>query len=152
MAWTTPPTFVDGSTATETQLNALLQDVEYLKDVTQQVNPPFGSWALNSSDADEDHNTWFIIHTARYLHFQIELISGDIQDIAIRYNDQNVWEDATNRASPYTYEGYVDLNDTGVITPTPTNGEEYSIWVTTDGNPTCVVRVNYIIEYSETTL
>lgn len=152
MSWTTPPTFADGSTVTAAQLNALIDNVEYLKDLALQVNPPFGSWALNSDDANEDHNTWYIIHTGRYLHFQIELLGGDIQDISIRYNDSNVWEDATNRTWPYIYEGYVDLNDTGVITPTPTYGEEYSIWVVTDGNPSCEVRVNYIIEYNETAL
>jgi hypothetical protein len=152
MAWSTPPTFVDDATVTAAQLNTLKGDIEFLASVTSQVNAPFGSWALNSDDANEDHNTWYIIHTARYLHFKIELLGGDIQDIAIRYNDLNVWEDATNRTWPYTYEGYVDLNDTGVITPTPDYGEEYSIWVTTDGNPSCEVRVDYIIEYSETTL
>ena len=152
MAWTTPPTFADGATVTAAQLNALSANCVYLSQMLLGANIPFGSWALDVDDADEHNNMWYVTHMHRYLHYKIRLTAGDLTEVSIRYNNLNVWGDSGSFASPHTYEGYVDLHDTGVITPTPTYGVDYSVWAVTDGDPAADVTVDYIIESSETIL
>lgn len=153
MAWTTPPTLSDGTVGTDEDLNILVEDIEYLYTLDLLVSNIGFNGLTSTNDLNEDDHRGSFIHLHRYLHFHIELEQGTIQDLVIRYNDYNVYEDASNHSAPYVYDGYVDLYDTGVLAVTPDIGDVCTVWANIDfTSGTNEVHVQYIIESPETIL
>lgn len=155
MAWTTPPTFADTPSAAPTaaDFNALVNDVIELSAASAEVNPPFASVYTQDGDVGENDANWFIRHTHRYLHWSATIITGSTADFHVYFNGVAVYTDATNRATNYVYEGYVDLNDTGVIATTPTIGDWYKIHLDIEeDSASLALLVAYIVESPETSL
>lgn len=155
MAWTTPPTFVDTPSGppTATDFNTLVNDVIEMAGASAEVNPPFASVYTEDGDVGEDDANWYIRHTHRYLHWSVTIITGSTADFNVYYNGTAVYTDATNRATNYVYEGYVDLNDTGVIATTPTIGDIYQIYLDVEeDSASLALFVGYIVESPETSL
>lgn len=71
MAYTPPPTFTDGQTASAAQLNVLRDDIQYLYGIAQAPNP-----AMVVLRADEEWYTgpnYFVIrHKHAYVRYRIE--------------------------------------------------------------------------------
>ena len=55
MAWTTPPTFVDGAVASAANLNILSNDLEHLEGVAPGPNAPFQSLVFTASGTATYH-------------------------------------------------------------------------------------------------
>lgn len=111
MAWTTPPTFSDGSTASATQLNILSDDLEYLKGITDTPNSPFPSITVTD---DGDWDFWFR-HQMDYLHYYayVDNTQSNRFEISI-YNSAGAevadFTDTNSHAAPYTYSGYINVS------------------------------------------
>ena len=113
MAWTTPPTFVDGNKLSAAELNKLSSNLEYLKGTVDGPNTPFPS-VTSSSDINID---FWIRHKLRYCHYKATVETGVTSDaLEINIYDSAgslalaVVNEGTNHAGPYTYEGYADAN------------------------------------------
>ncbi len=153
MSWSTPPTFVDGTLPTDAELNIVRNDIAYLYELFTANGAIAFNGISSNVDLSADNNSFTFIHVHRWLHYHVELESGEIQDFIIVYNGVDVYEDATNRTAPYIYDGVIDLEDTGVISPTPTIGEEYVAYFAIDFTAgTNEVHVQYLIEHPEATL
>ena len=110
MTWTSPPTFVDGSVASATQLNILSDDLAHLYGVAAAPNAPFQSVVLTNSG----NTTYHIRYRYRYLHYKYIISADPGDDVKIRVNGTVVFSDGV--ASQGTYAGYVDLNGLGLTT------------------------------------
>jgi hypothetical protein len=49
-------------------------------------------------------------HTHRYLLYYLTQNASTSDSLAIRYNGTTIYSDGGDRAAPYTWSGYIDLN------------------------------------------
>jgi len=115
MAYSAPPTFVNGNVLTAAQLNILSDDVEYLYGLVSGVNIPFNS-ITTTINLRSNNNQWLLRHAYQYLHYKARVTANDNDDFDIFITqsggyDIKVYTDSTTRSATYTYSGYIDLED-----------------------------------------
>lgn len=141
MAWTTPPTFVDGAVLSAAQLNILSDDLEYLAGYVAGGNPAVTSTVCLVSDGGPTpRNDVFHLlrHLHRYLH--VRVVADD--EVEVHYGGTKVFEDG----SPDGDETYVvDLESFGLVV-----GMVYTVRVHLRGSTPRIVY--YLIESDLDTL
>jgi hypothetical protein len=145
MAYTTPPTFADANVLTAAQLNILSDDIEFLYSLITGINIPFTGDQFSSGVS----RIYTFTRQGRYMHYKGRLTSGDSDEVIIRIDGSTEYNDATNRASPYTWSGYIDLTAT---TSNPAVGDSYEVTFQFSPNPTGQFHLDYFIESDSTTL
>jgi hypothetical protein len=108
MAYTSPPTFVNGNILTASQLNLLADDVQFLAGIAGRINIPFQS--IISGAGSGIDAVWQIRHTHRYLLYYITQNASTSDQMKIRYDGTEIYSDTGDRAAPYLWSGYVDLD------------------------------------------
>ncbi len=67
MAWTTPPTFVNGAVLSAAQMNILSDDIEYLRGFVSGANPGVPEVTIT-----DNGDIYFLIrHLFQYLHLRV---------------------------------------------------------------------------------
>jgi hypothetical protein len=147
MAYTTPPTFSDGSILSASQLNILSDDVEYLYGTVQQTNAATFAYELGPGDgASEEAARWVIRHKTNTFRYSMIVTQGTIDSVDIDFQPVaggtavEVFTDGTNRSATYTYSGTVDISAKGF-----TVGNWYTVIVTATGQSGS--SVNKLIVY-----
>lgn len=110
MAYTAPSTFVDGNVLTASQLNILSDDVQFLFGLASRVVIPFQSIVSGAGSGIDA--IWTVRHTHRYLLYYLSQNAATSDSLEIFYGGSSVYSDGGNRAAPYTWAGYVDLDST----------------------------------------
>jgi hypothetical protein len=114
MAWTTPPTFTDGTILTAANLNILTDDLAYLEGRANAPLLPYVAYTFTVTRT----LTYMIRHKYRYLHYSYAnagTVSGDNHAISITYNNATIYtQNPVVFATDYT--GSIDLQAT---TPSP---------------------------------
>ena len=131
MAWTTPPTFVNGAVLSASQLNILSDDLEYLAGFVTGANP-----AITAVQLAADGDAFALIrHMHRYLWVQYN--AND--DVRIFYDATEVYHDGNPGG---TRKGWViDLNSFGL-----TVGQLYTLKFSLDSDEGGVRIVYYAYE------
>lgn len=140
MAYTTPPTFADGSVLSATQLNILSDDVEFLHGVADAHN--FG-FAIKAGSASTSFD-YYIRHKHRYLHFQYRIEIHDANEVQTYYG--GTWVDTDMIGTIGTHSGYYDLDGLGF-----TVGEWYPVGLVYTASSTSYMIVDYLFELDSTT-
>ena len=105
-------------------MNLLADNANWLGALGGLPNVAFTQWRTSSAGSKFYH----IRHRHRYLKAYYETTNGACDYIKIIYNGTLIKNDGDPDASE-TYS--IDLNNTGIITPTPTIGTWYEIEVQT---------------------
>lgn len=148
MPWPGVPDFNDGEVLGAAKLNQISDAIEFLHGLITGVNIPF----LTVGGGSDFSQNYRIRHVGQYLHYKIVMSSGTHDVLQISYDGTVVYEDLGSQSAPFTWEGYVDLHDTGVITPTPTIGDFYSLSINFEYNANGDALVHYLLESNSTTL
>ena len=146
MAYQTPPTFSSGNVLTAAQLNIISENIEFFWSLVSGVNIPFTGEKMTGSGTSRG---WTGRRLGRYLHYKMRMVTGTSDQVDVDVDGTTEYTDSTDRAAPYTWSGYIDLNTT---TSNPDIGEFYEITVVfafTSGND---FRVDYLIESDSVTL
>lgn len=135
MAYTTPPTFADGSYLTATNLNILSDDIEYLHGRAHQVNT--GCLLIDftpGSGVTETKTVHFLRHFSNTFRYRARVTQGTIDALVIKYVNSagtttTVLNDGgTNPSNPYTWTGTVDISSHSFVV-----GDYYEIRVEVTG-------------------
>jgi hypothetical protein len=145
MAWTTIPAQADGNVLTAAYLNILSDNIEFLYSLISGINIPFTGDQFGSGVS----RVYTFTRQGRYMHYKARLTSGDSDEVILRIDGNTEYNDATNRASPYTWSGYIDLTAT---TSNPAVGDSYEVTFQFSPNPTGQFHLDYFIESDSTTL
>ena len=169
MAYTRPPTFVNGGILGATQLNIFSDDLEYLYGVVSAPWIPAHSLVVTGdithSTAD---NAWYIRHKYQYLHFCFRWVTGNDPTTLRIYYDYPTettacldTSDFTSLLDTTTYSGYslyssttdaaVDLSNVTNFTE-PTVGNWYNINIEVDTEAGDLWEVCYLIESDSSSL
>lgn len=141
----------DGDILTAAYLNQMANNAAYLQGLAGAVVIPFS--AVQSATGSGISDIYVIRHTHRYLHYWISQTASTSDSIEIRYNGTAVYSDGGDRVAPYEWQSYIDLENLGVITPTPTKGSFYEItFAIVQKTGAGVTRINYILESPNTSL
>lgn len=114
MAWTTPPTFVDGNMYSAAQLNVLSNDLAELWGMAQGPNTPFLSMYSQGISLDANNNLWYLRYQLPYMHYKARCIDYGVTSFTLRINGSTVYSDATDYTGGHTYQGYVTLSSLGL--------------------------------------
>ena len=125
MAWTTPPTFVDGAILSASQLNILSADLEYLYALLQAPQPA-SSTLLANRDLNSTNNSWRIRYKNRYLHYRATVVNGTVNAFGIVVNGTTYTISTTPQTIGAVYSSYVDVVSQGL-----TVGTVYNVYFTT---------------------
>lgn len=150
MSFQTNPTFVDAAVLSASDLNILSDNTEFLHGLVSGVNTPFAKVEY-TSDWDDTDTKWEMVHSAQYLHFKARLTMTDVTSFQIWVAGVKVYEDTTQRAAVYTYQGYVDLDASAASL---TLGDPYEVYLagTFTTSPPHKLIVDYLRESGSTTL
>lgn len=122
MAWTTPPTFVDGNLWSAAQLNILSDDLNELWGLAQGPNTPFLSLYSQGISLTSENNLQYFRYQLPYLHYKARCIDYGVVSFTIYINGVSAYSDATDYTGAHTYTGYINLSGRGL-----TIGELYPI-------------------------
>ena len=125
MAWTTPPTFVDGAILSAAQLNILSADLEYLYALLQAPQPAASTLYANR-DLNSTNNSWRIRYKNRYLHYRATVAAGTVNAFGIVVNGTTYTISTTPQTIGAVYSSYVDVVSQGL-----TVGTVYNVYFTT---------------------
>jgi len=125
MAWTTPPTFVDGAILSAAQLNILSADLEYLYALLQAPQPASSTLYANR-DLNSTNNSWRIRYKNRYLHYRATVAAGTVNAFGIVVNGTTYTISTTPQTIGAVYSSYVDVVSQGL-----TVGTVYNVYFTT---------------------
>lgn len=145
MAYTTPPTFVDGTVLSAAQLNILSNDIEFLYGIVSGINIPFTGEQITIGQT----RGYTFTRQGRYLHYKARLTAGDSDITSIKIDTFSEGGDSTNRNSPYTWTEVIDLT---LTTSNPAVGESYEVYVTFSAVTTGTYHLDYFIESDSATL
>lgn len=149
MAYSAVSTVSDGDVFSASQLNGIINNQQHFYSMIGESNVP--AFTAQDTALDGIYGTWYMRYTKRYLHYYIEILTGDVDRMKISVNGNFEFDDGTNRTSGYIYTGYIDI--TG-ITSVPSSGAFYPIYVdVTHLSPsggTC--RIWYFIHSDQTVL
>jgi hypothetical protein len=146
MAWTSPPTFSDGSVLSASQLNILSADLEHLYGSLQGAQPAFPSHFFNQ-DLTSVNNGWAFRYRNRYFHYRVKVLQNTCNNLYMVVNGTSYTIDTTTRTTPYTYSGYKDVNAQGL-----TVGTIYSMYFTADLGSLSNAVIEYVIQAEGTSL
>jgi hypothetical protein len=146
MAWSTPPTFSDGSTLSATQLNTLSDDLSFLYGVLKAPQMTFPSHFFNR-DLASDNNGWTIRYYHRYIHYRIRITSNSISSVKMYVNGTEYVISSTEQTVGHVYSSYVDVNAQGL-----TVGEFYTVYFVIDLGGLSSAIVEYVIQSEATSL
>lgn len=145
MPFSTPPTFTDGSVLSASQLNLLSNNDIYFQSLLGNNNNT--GFMTEDISTDRDSAIWVFKRSRQYLHYNIEMLSGDSDRLIIFVNGDIELNDGVNRTG-YTWTGYFDLD---AITSPVSVGAVYEVYINIEfisGS----LRVNYFIESDNTSL
>ena len=125
MAWTTPPTFVDGAILSAAQLNILSADLEYLYALLQAPQPASSTLYANRN-LNSTNNSWRIRYKNRYLHYRATVAAGTVNAFGIVVNGTTYTISTTPQTIGAVYSSYVDVVSQGL-----TVGTVYNVYFTT---------------------
>ena len=145
MPWQTCPTFSDGTIGSAAQVNVLSENIEFLYSIISGINIPFTGDQITTGNT----RGYTFTRQGRYMHYKFRLTAGDSDEVSIKIDGSTEYTDATNRASAYTWSGYIDLTGT---TSNPAVGDEYEVIVYFTPNPNGTVHLDYLIESDATSL
>lgn len=140
MAYQTNPTFTDNNVLLASELNILADNIAFLYSLVSGVNQPFTGETMTGSG---NSRSWSFRRQGRYLHYKMRMVTGTSDELDIRIDGNIEYTDATNRAAPYSWTGYVDLQAT---TSAPDIGEWYEVYIEFDFTSGNDFRVDYLIE------
>lgn len=140
------PSFSDGAVLTASSLNTLVEATEFLYALVSGAQQGFSSQTLTGSGTSREYH---FRRQGRYLHYKCRLTTGTSDELDIRIDGYAEATDATNRSSPYSWTGYVDLQAT---TSAPAVGDWYTVVAEFDFASGGDFIIDYFIESSETTL
>ena len=148
MAWTTPPTFVDGAILSASQLNILSADLEYLYALLQAPQPASSTLYANRS-LTSTNNSWRIRYKNRYLHYRATVAANTVNAFAIVVNGTTYTISSTPQTVGYVYSGYVDVKAQGL-----TVGTIYNVYFTSTlaSENICALLIQDLIQAEGTTL
>lgn len=151
MAYVPVATKADGDILTAGLLNQLADNCQFLFGIASQINIPFVS---ETTVAGGNFTYKYRIrHQHRYLHYYIAQIASTSDNLDLNYNGTTIYNDGGDRTAPYAWSGHIDLNDTGIITPTPTIGNFYEVYVSmTQKTGSGVTTLWYLLESPNTSL
>ena len=141
MAWTTPPTFVDGAVASAANLNILSNDLEHLEGVAAGPNAPFQSVVFTNSGTA----TYHLRYRYPYLHYSYTVSADPGDDIKIKVNGTTKVSDGAPGEATVT--SHVDLTSMS-LTP----GSWYPVTVEWAKDANSVLTVHYLVTANVTTL
>lgn len=145
MPFTTPPTFVDGSALSASQLNILSDNQLYFYSLLgTNTNTGFTTEDINT---DRDSGRWRFKRSRQYLHYRIDMLTGDSDRLKIIVNGGEELNDGVNRTG-YSWTGYFDLES---ITNPVSVGDEYDVYINIEfvsGS----LRVIHFVESDNTSL
>ncbi len=141
MAWTTPPTFVDGAVASAANLNILSDDLAYLEGVAAGPNAPFQSYVFSTSGTA----TYHLRYRYPYLHYSYTVSTDPGDDINIKVNGTSKVHDGAPGEATVT--SYVDLTSMS-LTP----GAWYPVTVEWAKDANSVLTVHYLVTANVTSL
>lgn len=145
MAYTTIPARADGDVLSASYLNILGDNIEFLYSIVSGINIPFTGEQITTGNT----RGYTFTRQGRYMHYKFRLTAGDSDEVVLRIDGNTEYNDATNRASPYTWTGYEDLT---LTTSNPAVGDEYEVIIQFTPNPTGTLHLDYLIESDSTTL
>ena len=142
----TPANLADGDYLPASHLNALAACAEYLRGIGEPSNTGFYERYLT----DASTLNYRIRHRHRYLKMRYTSNGNgaEVDYITLKYNGTTVWTDG----SPNTQSGYtvvVYLNNTGIITPTPTVGSWYTVTVEAGFYSSGFMALEYLCEQAD---
>lgn len=142
----TPSDLADGDYLPASWLNQLASAAAYLQGVGEPSNTGFYERYLT----DAGTINYRIRHRHRYLKMRYTSNGdgGEVDYINLYYGATQVHDDS----SPNTVSGYtvvIDLNDTGIITPTPTVGSWYTVALEVAFNASGFMALEYLCEQSD---
>lgn len=140
MSYQIPPTFADGNVLSAAQMQILSDDIEFLYSLVSGVNTPFVGQVMTGSGTSRAYT---FRRQGRYLHYKFRMVVGTSDELDLRIDGTAEYTDATNRAAPYTWSGYADLQAT---TSAPDIGEFYTAEVEFDFASGNDFRIDYMIE------
>ena len=141
-----PADLTDGNVLSASWLNQLADCAAYLQGIGAPSNVGF----LEQWHDDGVTLEWRFRHRHRYLKMLYSCAgSGTVDYINLYYNNTLVWNDSSPDLESETTVT-VDLNDTGVIDPTPTVGAYYTVKVTMGFYATGWANVHLICEQDAT--
>lgn len=110
MAWTTIPTLTTGAVAAS-HFNTLAANGAFLNQIVMRSNAPCPCVQRNSISgfAGAGDHLYTFRHRLRYLHYRLQTHSNVLDHIRVFYNGWKVCENDNPPASPYTFQGAVDL-------------------------------------------
>ena len=114
MAWTTPPTFVDGNLWSAAQLNILSDDLNELWGLAQGPNTPFLSLYSQGISLTSENNLQYFRYQLPYLHYKARCIDYGVVSFTIYINGVSAYSDATDYTGAHTYTGYINLSGRGL--------------------------------------
>jgi len=149
MAYSAVTDFVDGDVLSAAKLNGLVSNQEHFQ--TSVLCTSGIAFVALDTALDAIYGPWLFRRSRRYLHYYIEVLTGDVDRLKINVNGNEEFNDGVNRTSGYIYQSYIDLT---LITAVPAIDDFYFCDVDVEhlspSGGTC--RIWYFIESDSTTL
>lgn len=105
MAWTAPPTFTDGNVLSASQLNVLVEDLNYLRGLVAGASMPFPGFYTT------DGGSYYVPLRHVYNTLEIKFEGVNLDDIRIYYGATEVYHDGDPDTGVYT----IDLTPFGLV-------------------------------------
>lgn len=145
MAYTTPPTFVTGAVLSAAQLNTLSDNQEYLYGAVTMTNPAVQMVEITAGDSVTATATkWAIRHRTNTLKYRMDMVQGTSDGVRIKFGSTTVFNDSSDRNTPYSFDSTVDISSAGL-----TVGTWYVVTVELDGEPGSAVNRLQVIDLRE---
>lgn len=154
MSYTPMLPFATGEMLSAHKLNSISRNIHHLEGIVGGVAVPFGAIVTLGDITGASDVQWFVRHKYRYLKLAIDIFNFDtMEDATVYYGGTSVFFEGSDHT--LLADLTIDLNDTGVITPTPTVGDWYAITFDIDitgGTPGVdKIHVKWIYESDVTT-
>lgn len=126
MPYTPVASLSDGDVLYAGFLNQLADNCQFLAGIAGQINIPFvGETTVAGGNFTYKYR---IRHLHRFLHIYVAQVASTSDNLDIKYDGTTVYNDGGDRTAPYAWSTHIDLNDTGIISPTPTVGNFYEVY------------------------
>lgn len=147
MAWSSPPTFGDGTILSATKLRTISQDLAHLYGLLNM--PQAASCSLyNNTGLSSANNSWWFRHKGQaYLHYHAYVQSNTCTSFQIVVNGTSVFLDSTTRSAGYTYSGSVSITSLSL-----TSGDVYNAYLNVTLGSLSAIRIGYLLISEASTL
>lgn len=149
MPYSSVGSFTDGDVLSASDLNGIRSNQEYFQ--SSLGNTSGVSFVAADTLLDGIYGTWIFKRRRRYLHWRIDVLTGDTAELDILIDGNSEFNDGTNRTSGYSYTGYVDLTAT---TANPSIGDFYEVQIDIEHQSPSggTTRIWYFLESDSTSL